>query len=156
MKYDIVPINDCYRGIDRTFLASDLYTKQSKRQYDTLLEMYYEYLSIVEQKPTEYGMLGLINLYKELCNCAIECELIVYANNQLQAVFGYNLTFLGVDIVYEMAESLLSDYTSDTVKKYLNENGLCDLETNIYEIIPLLDHGEVKWEPCYVYKVNIT
>ena len=38
--------------------------------------------------------------------------------------------------------------------KIFNENGLCSEGTNIDDVVILLDHGGIKWEPCYIYKVN--
>ena len=39
-------------------------------------------------------------------------------------------------------------------QKYLNGNGLCKSKEDVSTIVPLLDHGDVEWNPCYVYKVE--
>ena len=65
MVYDIVPIKNNYRGMERLLLATDLYTKQSRKEYDVLLNKYYDYISIVLQKPSRDGLIGLIDLCKE-------------------------------------------------------------------------------------------
>ena len=154
MVYDIVPIKNNYRGMERLLLATDLYTKQSRKEYDVLLNKYYDYISIVLQKPSRDGLIGLIDLCKEFSKYEFNCEVIVYDIVPIVTAFGYTLDFLGIDIVHEMSESLLSECTDYEVKKYLNKNGLCNSERCLSSIIPLLDHGDVKWDPCYVYKVK--
>ena len=154
MIYDIVPINNDYKGMDRILLATDLYTKQTKREYNLLLNKYYEYLSIVQQRPSKHGIVRLIELCEEFLKYGIKCEVIVYDITPIESVFGFDLDFLGIDIVHRMSESLLCDCGDHGIQKHLNENGLCSSKSQLYSIVPLLDHGNVKWSPCYIYKVK--
>lgn len=153
MNYDIVPINNRYRGMGRSLLATDLYTKNNKKNYNFLLNKYYEYLSYLQQYPSEEGLIKLIDLYKYFSKHEIKCEVIVYDITPLETVFGYVLDLLGIDIVHEMSESLLCECTDYRIQKYLNENGLCNSESDLSSIVPWLDHGNVNWDPCYIYKV---
>ena len=65
MMYDIVPFKSQYRGMGRVLKTTDLYTKQSKKEYDYLLGKYFEYLSLIENNPSPKGMDELIGLYNE-------------------------------------------------------------------------------------------
>lgn len=154
MNYDIVPIKKYYRGMGRVLLATDLYTKQTKKEYDLLLNMYYEYLANVQQHPSRDGLIKLITFCNEISKREVKCEVIAYDITPLKTVFEYELDFLGIDIVHEMLESLLCECVDYEVRKFLNKNGLCNSESDVNSIIPLLDHGDVKWEPCYVYKIK--
>lgn len=154
MNCDIVPVKNHYRGIGRVLLATDLYTKPVRKEYGILLNKYYEYLSNVQQYPSEDGLTKLINLCKEFSKYEVKCEVIAYDITPLETAFGYAVEFLGIDIVHRMAESLLCECTDYEIQKSLNKNGLCNSEQNLNHIIPLLDHGDVKWDPCYVYKVK--
>ena len=118
-----------------------------------MLNKYYEYLSYLQQYPSEEGLIKLIDLYKYFSKHEIKCEVIVYDITPLETGFGYVLDLLGIDIVHEMSESLLCECTDYRIQKYLNENGLCNSESDLSSIVPLLDHGNVNWDPCYIYKV---
>ena len=137
----------------RLLLATDLYTEQTQKNYHFILDKYYEYLLNVQQYPSKDGLIELIDLYKEFSKCEIKCEVIVYDITPIETAFGYALDFLGIDIVHEMSESLLCECTDHKIREHLNENGLCSSELYLSSIVPLLDHGNVKWEPCYIYKV---
>ena len=132
VQYDIVPIKNKYRGMGRSLLAADLYTRQTKK-----------------------GLINLIKFCNELGRYGIMCEVIVYDIYPLETAFDYVLDFLGIDIVHEMSESLLCECADIKVQKFLNKNGLCNSETYVNDIVQLLDNGDVKWEPCYVYKEKI-
>lgn len=154
MKYDIVPIKNQYRGMGRSLLATDLYTRLSKHEYEHLLEMYYEYLSDVQQEPSQTGLMKLINFCIELDKFEIKCEVIVYDLCPIETAYGYVLYFLGIDIVHELSESLICECVDNEIQQFFNQYGLCNSELDMNSIVPLLDHGDVKWEPCYVYKVE--
>lgn len=154
MNYDIVPIKRAYRGIDRALLATDLLTKRTKKKYNTLLERYFKYLDITQKMPSKSGLHDLICFCKELQVNDIACEIIAYSLSPLINLWGYGLDFLGIDIVHDMAESLLCECENKEAQKYLNGNGLCKSKEDVSTIVPLLDHGDVEWNPCYVYKVE--
>ena len=155
MIYDIVPFNSQYRGMGRVLKTTDLYTKQSKKEYDYLLDKYFEYLSLIQNNPSTKGMDELIGLYNEFLKYEIKCEVIVYSHTPLKDAFGYDLEFLGIDIVHRMAESLLKECTKREVRDYLNENGLLSSLDHFCSIVLLLEHGNLKWEPCYIYKIKL-
>ncbi len=154
MNYDIVPIKNHYRGMGRLLLATDLYTKQAKKEYNILLNDYYKYLSIIQQSPSSAGLVALVNLCKKFLRYGIKCEIIVYDNIPIQTFFGHDLEFLGVDITHEMSESLLYECDDYGIRKFLNQNGLCATDQHLNCIVPMLDHGDVKWDPCYVYRIK--
>lgn len=154
MKYDIVPIKNQYRGMGRCLLATDLYTRLSKYEYEHLLDMYYEYLLDVQQEPSQTGLMKLINFCTELNKFKIKCEVIVYDLCPLETIYGYVLYFLGIDIVHELSESLICECVDNEIQQFFNQYGLCNSELDANNIILLLDHGNVKWESCYVYKVK--
>ena len=138
----------------RSLLAADLYTRQTKKEFENLLNIYFEYLDDLEQQlPSKKGLINLIKFCNELGQYGIMCEVIVYDIYPLETAFDYVLDFLGIDIVHEMSESLLCECADIKVQKFLNKNGLCNSETYVNDIVQLLDNGDVKWEPCYVYKV---
>ena len=154
VQYDIVPIKNKYRGMGRSLLAADLYTRQTKKEFENLLNIYFEYLDDLEQQlPSKKGLINLIKFCNEVGQYRIMCEVIVYDIYPLETAFDYVLDFLGIDIVHEMSESLLCECADIKVQKFLNKNGLCNSETYVNDIVQLLDNGDVKWEPCYVYKV---
>lgn len=108
VQYDIVPIKNKYRGMGRSLLATDLYTRQTKKEFEYLLNVYFEYLDDLEQQfPSKNGLVSLLRFCDELGKFGIVCEVIVYDIYPLEAAFDCVLDFLGIDIVHEMSESLL-------------------------------------------------
>lgn len=153
MRYDIVPIKSQYRGMDRTLLITDLWNSNSKKHFDELLEKYYLYLEnceVISKKAFE----DVIIFFQEVIKYDILCEMIVYDTVPLDTAFGYPVELIGIDIVHDMCESLLSDTVSPQVLYRLNKNGLCRTVNDVGEIIPFLKHGAVEWNPCYVYRVK--
>ncbi len=152
MIYDVVPIKGRYRGMGR-LLSGVPYTKRTKKEYYGLLNMYLDYLTELEQEPSKEGLIKLINFCDELLGREINCEVIAYEEHPIENAFGYALELLGIDIVHDMCESLLSECVEYKVLQVLNENELCVSEEDVLKLVPLLDHGGVEWRPCYVYKV---
>ena len=153
MCFDIVPVRNDYRGVGRSLQATDLYTRKARKLYDDLLDRYYEYLSVVGVEPTKERLCRLISLCEIFSQYGVRCEVIVYDTAPVESSFGYALDFLGIDIVHDMSESLLSDYIEVDIQRLLNKHGLCDSEPLVHSVIPLMDHGGVRWDPCYVYRV---
>lgn len=155
MKWDIVNIKNQYRGTGRVLSGTDLCTRRTKRVRNYLLDMYFEYISYLLKEISREEFIKIIDFCKEFNKYEIkyEVELIVYDECPLESAFGYDLEFLGIDITHDLAESLLED-PPENVKRILNENGLCFSKEDVGNIVPLLDHGDVNWEPCYVYKVK--
>ena len=46
MRFDIVPINSAYSGVDRSLTPNDFLTSETKPYYDSLLDMYFSYLDL--------------------------------------------------------------------------------------------------------------
>ena len=154
MRYDIVSITQRYRGMDRALTGHELYTQSNRKVYDDLFEKYLKYISVLcDEAPLEESFFEIIEFCNEFKKYGVLCELIAYDSEPLTDVYGFELEFLGVDIVHDMCESLISNCNDKQLQYYFNENGLCKLETDIQEIVPQLDHGGVEWKPCYVYKV---
>ena len=80
------------------------------------------------------------------------CEVIVSDIYPLETAFDYVLDFLGIDIVHEMSESLLCECADIKIPNFLIKMDYVT-QTSVNDIVQLLDNGDVKWEPCYVYKV---
>ena len=66
-----------------------------------------------------------------------------------------NVVFWGIDIVFDMAESLLENVENEYIRGFLNENGLCPDTKNIDKIIEVSDIGKYEVFPVYVYSVRI-
>lgn len=154
MRYDIVPIGKRYRGMARLLLGTELYTKRTRKIFDALLDRYFEYISIVtDEAPSKAGLEKIIDFYNELKKYEIPCEVIAWNLHPIETAFDYPVEFLGFDLVCDMAESLIEGCTDSTILQKLNENGLCDTPDIANALVPFLDHGGLKWEPCYIYKV---
>ena len=65
------------------------------------------------------------------------------------------LKLLGIDIVRDMAESLISydQQTDISIKRYLNKLGLFNNLIDVNDAIALLKVDDSLWKPCWVYKV---
>lgn len=153
MKYDIVSIKRAYRGMARSLLATDLITTKSEKYFDVLLDMYYKYISFIEETATREIFKELTEFYALLLKYDIDCEVIAYDVRTLKNVYDYPVEFLGVDIVHDECESLLENRVEYIGNRILNKNGLCNNKTDAIKLISLLDHGDVEWIPYYIYKI---
>lgn len=158
MQYDIVPIQKKYRGMGRNLTGLE-YTPKEKKEFEDWLNKYYEYLdACLSEEEDDIIWKHVVDYYMEIKDKQ-PCEIIVWDTAPLESVFGYTLELLGIDIVHEERESLLENI--ETCKEYsfidskLNENGLCRTVEDVEALIPLLDHGNVEWKTCYVYKAEI-
>ena len=154
MRYNLVPVRSTYRGMGRSLLATDLYSR-NKRKYNELLELYYDYIVFMEQGYSESNFEKLISFFRTLVRSGVVCEIIVYDYCPLITAYGYNLEFLGIDIVCDMAESLLCGCAEYVKRQLLNKHGLCASLSNVEPVMRFLNQGNVRWEPCYVYKVSV-
>lgn len=158
MKFDIMPINSSYSGIDRSLTTDDFLTKKTKPYFKTLLSLYLAYLDLTCSPHTalqyDYETFCTIqSYYKQFCEYQVPCEMIVYDNTPISDIFGYNVKFLGIDIVHDMAESLLNNTDCLNVDKRLNEFGLYSVPIDITSIADDVCLGHNIWKPCWVYKV---
>lgn len=154
MKYDIVPIDSIYRGIERTLKASDLYTKNTKKEFNFLLNEYFNYLTNIEQPVSKNNLEKIIDYYYVLLEKGIECEIIAYDDHPCSNVYGYQVNLLGIDIIYEMCESLiLENIEKKPIQEILNTNGLCDGLSNIPTIMSKLNINNMDCKLYWVYKL---
>lgn len=155
MLYDIVPIQSRYRGMERGLTTEDIWTSKAREKYDELLEIYYAYLDCILEESDENILGRLILIYNEFTKYDVLCEIIAYDICPISEIAGCSIEFLGIDIVHDMCESLISGEVRPCIEHLLNKNGLCSAVGDIEKIIPFQDHGNVEWKPCYVYKVNV-
>ena len=152
MKYDIVPMNSVYRGIERSFTPLMFTSKKAKKCFNYLIEKYFEYISYLELPYCKEVFSKLVHNFHIFIEYEISCELIVYDYLPLSDVYGYNIMLLGLDIVTDLSESLISDNLK-TAQIFLNNNGLYDDINQAKKTISLLKQNKVNWQPCWVYKV---
>lgn len=76
--YDVVPIRNNYRGMGRTLIATELITKQTKKIFKELLELYFGYISVTLESPSESGLIKIIEFCNVLKRYNILCEVIAY------------------------------------------------------------------------------
>ncbi len=162
MRFDIVPINILYSGIDRSLMPDDFLKPKTKQYYDTLLATYFSYLELMcnPNEPLDYDekLFGTIqNFYQKFCDYNVSCEFIAFNTTPMDFIYGVSVELLGIDIVHDMAESLINcnQPTDHSIKKYLNEKGLFDNLIDANVAIESLGIDSSVWKPCWVYKVLV-
>ena len=160
MRFDIVPINSAYSGVDRSLTPNDFLTSETKPYYDSLLDMYFSYLDLTCDpcKSLDYDeklFCRVRNFYEFFCKNHVSCELIVFDITPIDSIYGVPIKLLGIDIVRDMAESLISydQQTDISIKRYLNKLGLFNNLIDANDAIALLKVDDSLWKPCWVYKV---
>lgn len=78
--------------------------------------------------------------------------MIIYSNEPMESFNGWGIELLGIDIVHDFCESLLSNGVDSEADAILNENGLCKNKEDVGKIIAVQDPGDVDWSPIYVYR----
>lgn len=155
MEYELAVMRDKYRGMERSLTALDFYTPKTKRDYNTLLQEYSEVIEYELNIMTEELFDRMLLFYQKIKRYGIPCEIIVFDERPITEDLGYPVEFLGLDIVYDMGESLIEDKINPAVLYLLNENGLCRTEEDVEKVIRYQNHGTVEWKPCYVYKLLV-
>ena len=156
MQYCIAELTQPYRGMERSLTASELYTHKTKAIFSELLEEYFEYIEYAEiNPPSAASFEKVIAFYHQIRHLDIPCEIIACNSTPLENIYGYQLEPLGIDIVHDECESLISADVNPEIAHLLNENGLCSTVQDVNTIIPFQDHGNVEWKPYYVYRVKI-
>lgn len=162
MRFDIVPTNRVYSGIDRSLMPDNFLTPETKSYYDTLLDIYFSYIDLMcnpcESLVYDEKLFYVIqNFYREFCAHNVSCELIAFDTVPIDYVHGVPVELLGIDIVHEMAESLIScnHQIDSSVRRYLNEVGLFDNLIDANNAIDLLNVDGASWKPCWVYKIMV-
>ena len=162
MRFDIVSITWSYRGIDRSIEVHDFLTKDTKSNYKKLLDQYFNFLDDTcnPKKSYSYDLEQfklLLSYYKFFRKEKVNCEIIAFSYSPLENLFGYHLEFLGIDVVCDLAESLIKDRSEDDrIKSCLNRNGLLDNVENIAFVLENSITGKLDWRSCFVYKVLIS
>jgi hypothetical protein len=149
MKYDIVPIRSYYRGIERSLTTLDF---KGNRKIDLLLEKYFEYISLIEKPFSIENFQCLIDYLLFFRSNHISCEIILYDNTSIEKIGEYEISFLGIDIAYDLCESLIPEILSSQYKPQLNRNGLCENISIAMDVINSSTSTPDKiWKPCWVY-----
>lgn len=157
MRYDIVRLNSSYRGIGRSLSPNDFFSKTTREYYDELISCYFEYIELMCNPIDVRAFNKLVEYCIKFNRLGVGCEMIVYDSEPLKDVFGRQIELLGIDVVHDMAESLLEDPAGidDAIKKQLNKFGLCEQLRDVDAVVLSGDSGNVSWMPCWVYRVNI-
>lgn len=136
-------------------------TKDARRHYDTLLPLYFAYLDLMAH-PTRApynaeSFEKLAEYYRKFKELGVDCEIIAYDSAPLDNAFGRRIELLGIDIVCDLAESLLEDpdCIDDAVKKRLNQFGLCRKDSDMEIVLKNSNCGDNIWRPCWVYNVDV-
>ena len=160
MRFDIVPIDSAYSGVDRSLTPNAFLTPETKPYYDSLLDMYFCYLDLMCNpcKSLDYDeklFCRVRKFYEIFCKNNVLCELIIFDTTPIDSFFGVPIKLLGIDIVHDMAESLISynQKTDISIKRYLNQMGLFNDLIDVNNAIALLKVDDTHWKPCWVYKV---
>lgn len=157
MRFDIVTLNSSYKGISRSLTDRDIFEVKG-RKHKELLTYYFEYIDLAANHPYDIHTFDkLIEHYLRFREFGVACEVIAYDLKPLKDAFGKQIQLLGIDVVCDMAESLLEvpDTTHDAVKNILNEFGLCKDAADVDIVRHHSDCGDNIWLPCWVYRVNI-
>lgn len=154
MWFDIVPIRSSYRGIGRSLTPQDFQSRCAKNNMDKLIEEYFGYITNTLEPAGPEVFEYMRSYCRKLQEYGVACEMIVYDLQPLESAYGRPLEFLGIDIVHEMAESLLENEAERLPKAFLNQNLLCACKEDVPKIIPLCDCGDAVWEPCWVYHLD--
>lgn len=162
MRFDIVSLNDRYRGIERVITSGDFCTPKAKEHFDELLTYHFEYLdlmcspckSLVYNKSTFEQLEKYYFLFKSY---GIDCEIIAYDNSPIDNVFDKKFELLGIDVVHELAESLLEspEHMNAAVKRQLNSFGLLNKPEDIDIVLSNCICGDNEWKLCWVYEVIV-
>ena len=162
MRFDIVPVNGSYSGIDRALMPDDFLTPETKPYYDSLLASYFDYLDLMcnpfDILSYDEKLFHMVQkLYRDFCAHNVACELIAFDVAPIDYVHGVPVELLGIDIVHDMAESLIccNYQIEDSVSRCLNGVGLFTNPEDASNAIDLLSANDVIWKLCWVYKIII-
>ncbi len=103
MRFDLVALNESYRGIDRSLSPYDFVSKKAKKNYNELISCYFEYTELMcspEKNPYNSDTFNdLLEYYKKFKGYDVNCEIIVYDSEPLEDAFGKQIQLLGIDVV---------------------------------------------------------
>ena len=160
MNFDIVPINRAYSGIERALTPDDFLTPETKKYFDILLSMYFSYIDLMYNpygsfEYDEQRFRVVQGFYEKFRKCNVSCELIVFDTTPVDSAYDVQIEFLGIDIVKDLAESLISynQQTNVSIKRYLNSNGLFYNLIAAQNAIDLFKVDLDVWKFCWIYKV---
>lgn len=163
MDIDIKPIEKRsygYRGVDR-LLNTHHFKYKSKKEFNKLIEMYFDYISytfVSEDIDTISIFNKILPFYSLLMENGVSCEIIIYNDEPVKDFSNEKIEFLGIDIVNQHNESLLTDPAIGLPQNCLNKNLLC---YNIDDCTRIINHLEEyilneyghEMKTLYVYKV---
>ena len=163
LYYDISYWNQKYKGVMNE-LNFKSYPYKKDQKYKKFLETESVYFNKVFDcdltKENSFKIfIKYYHIFREEFN--IPCEIIAFDTTPIANVFGYSVELLGIDIVNVSNDTILDSLLEDedclhtNIRYLLNENGLCRTVDDIEKILPWQNLGDLKWEPCYVYRVLI-
>jgi hypothetical protein len=146
-----------YRGIERPLTTNEILENNSCKDFDFLLDCYYNYIDITYNQELDTN--ELYNKYYKIFvtfrESDVPCEIIFFTENPIFEFNGIKLEFLGCDIINHNKESLLTDSEIEIVSNYLNNNGLCSNISNVETVKKIFSSrlSCFQWKPYYVYRV---
>lgn len=161
MRFDLVSRNAPYGGICRSVKPGDLLTESARNSYDALISLYFAYLDLMAHPTRDpynaQSFEKLIEYYTKFKELGVDCEIIAYDSRPLDDAFGRQVQLLGIDVVCDLAESLLEDpdRMNVAVKERLNRFGLCRDVGDAEIVSKHSDCGDNVWTPCWVYRINM-
>lgn len=158
MRISVMPVEGCYHGVDRAITPKHL---SIKKNYNQILEMYFEYISSEElelNNATASTVFStMYEFYNKLTENEIPCEIIVFDYNAIESFCDKELEFLGIDIVNDCLESLMLELPNGFHTTLLNNNQLCDSLMQYNAMVSLLHDAMIpnhSYAPCYVYRID--
>ena len=153
MRYDVVPICSSYRGIGRSITSMSFQSKKAGKNIDNLIYAYFSYIDDTLKSESQEIFERMLSYCEILKSHDIPCEVIAYDLHPLESAYGRPLAFLGIDIVQDMAESLLECGAEKVPRSLLNEYLLCKSASDVPLVTTFCNTGGMIWLPCWVYRV---
>ena len=153
MQYDVVPIGSSYRGIGRSIADKFFKKGETRENANYLIETYLSYIEDTLKPENQEIFEHMLSYCDILKSHDIPCEVIAYDLHPLESAYGRPLAFLGIDIVKDMAESLLECGAEKVPRTLLNEYLLCKRASDVPLVTTFCDTGGMIWLPCWVYRV---
>lgn len=154
MRFDIVSITGSYRGIERS-ISPEIFISEKHRKFKFLLNNYIKYLDYISNTFDRDLLDGIVKCYTVFRENDVRCEIIAYDDKEIYEIEGYEIKFLGIDITYDLAESMIYENKNFPRLELLNENQLFEEQNDAMEIIKLTSNNDIEWMPCWVYKIQV-
>lgn len=134
------------------------------KEFKQYLEMYFEYIEAIDLSDMDVYQIfeSILPYYYFLKAHNVPCDIVLYAEEPKNSFAEKELEYLGMDILVDEVESLISHWVYRGFTEYLNENGLCETKEDCQKIIeknakmtfPVYSSDrELTWEFYYLYKI---